>query len=60
MKFQVYFDTIKFYKSKKHTYCKLVPEAFADNEQLMKNIRESEGDLSLDNLQVGANDSHFN
>lgn len=58
-KFQVYFDTMKFDNSEKHSYCKLVPEAFADNEQLMKNMRESEGDLSMGNLQVSISDIQF-
>lgn len=43
---------MKFDRNDKHFYAKLVPEAFADNEQLMKNMRESEGELSMGNLQV--------
>ncbi|KAK6102952.1 cysteine--tRNA ligase [Brugia pahangi] len=55
----VYFDTVKFDNSEKHSYCKLVPEAFADNEQLMKNMRESEGDLSMGNLENKRNVTDF-
>ncbi|VDK85534.1 unnamed protein product [Onchocerca ochengi] len=55
----VYFDTMKFDNSEKHNYCKLVPEAFADNEQLMKNMRESEGDLSMGNLENKKNVTDF-
>lgn len=50
---------MKFDNSEKHSYCKLVREAFGDNEQLMKNMRESEGDLSMGDLQVSANDFQF-
>uniref|UniRef100_A0A183CZJ7 tRNA-synt_1e domain-containing protein n=1 Tax=Gongylonema pulchrum TaxID=637853 RepID=A0A183CZJ7_9BILA len=37
----VYFDTVKFDKNDNHSYAKLVPEAFGNNEQLMKNMRET-------------------
>uniref|UniRef100_A0A915PWB8 Cysteine--tRNA ligase, cytoplasmic n=1 Tax=Setaria digitata TaxID=48799 RepID=A0A915PWB8_9BILA len=55
----VYFDTVKFDKSDNHIYCKLVPEAFADSEQLIKNMRESEGELSMGNLQNKKNITDF-
>lgn len=38
----VYFDTVKFAKSKDHYYAKLVPEAFGDQ----KALAEGEGDLT--------------
>lgn len=39
----VYFDTIKFDASEKHSYAKLVPEAVGDE----KALQEGEGNLSL-------------
>ncbi|KAH0620960.1 hypothetical protein JD844_021889 [Phrynosoma platyrhinos] len=39
----VYFDTIKFDASEKHSYAKLVPEAVGDQ----KALQEGEGDLSV-------------
>nr|XP_012381323.2 cysteine--tRNA ligase, cytoplasmic isoform X2 [Dasypus novemcinctus] len=39
----VYFDTVKFASSEKHTYAKLVPEAVGDQ----KALQEGEGDLSV-------------
>uniref|UniRef100_A0A8C5T1P6 Cysteine--tRNA ligase, cytoplasmic n=1 Tax=Laticauda laticaudata TaxID=8630 RepID=A0A8C5T1P6_LATLA len=39
----VYFDTLKFDASEKHTYAKLVPEAVGDQ----KALQEGEGDLSI-------------
>ncbi|XP_076971507.1 cysteine--tRNA ligase, cytoplasmic [Tamandua tetradactyla] len=39
----VYFDTVKFASSEKHTYGKLVPEAVGDQ----KALQEGEGDLSV-------------
>lgn len=55
----VYFDTIAFENSPNHFYAKLVPEAFGDNEELMKNMRESEGELSMSNLQEKRNPTDF-
>lgn len=40
----VYFDTVKFDKSKDHYYAKLLPEAFGDS----KALAEGEGELSTD------------
>ncbi|VDN04473.1 unnamed protein product [Thelazia callipaeda] len=51
----VYFDTIKFDNSDKHFYCKLVPEAFTDRQELMKSMQESEGELSMGNFQCFQN-----
>ncbi|VDD92362.1 unnamed protein product [Enterobius vermicularis] len=48
----VYFDSVGFENNSKHSYAKLVPEAFGDNEGLMKNMQESEGELSMGNLQA--------
>ncbi|KFO96748.1 Cysteine--tRNA ligase, cytoplasmic, partial [Calypte anna] len=39
----VYFDTMKFDSSEKHSYAKLVPEAVGDQ----KALQEGEGDLSI-------------
>ncbi|XP_010329458.1 cysteine--tRNA ligase, cytoplasmic isoform X5 [Saimiri boliviensis] len=39
----VYFDTVKFASSEKHSYGKLVPEAVGDQ----KALQEGEGDLSI-------------
>uniref|UniRef100_A0A8C4X4H7 Cysteine--tRNA ligase, cytoplasmic n=1 Tax=Erpetoichthys calabaricus TaxID=27687 RepID=A0A8C4X4H7_ERPCA len=39
----VYFDTVKFDASEKHSYAKLVPEAVGDQ----KALQEGEGDLSI-------------
>ncbi|KAK4822029.1 hypothetical protein QYF61_006942 [Mycteria americana] len=39
----VYFDTVKFDSSEKHSYAKLVPEAVGDQ----KALQEGEGDLSI-------------
>uniref|UniRef100_H3B5Y6 Cysteine--tRNA ligase, cytoplasmic n=1 Tax=Latimeria chalumnae TaxID=7897 RepID=H3B5Y6_LATCH len=39
----VYFDTLKFDASEKHSYAKLVPEAVGDQ----KALQEGEGDLSI-------------
>ncbi|XP_059831538.1 cysteine--tRNA ligase, cytoplasmic isoform X2 [Hypanus sabinus] len=39
----VYFDTVKFDSSEKHSYAKLVPEAVGDQQAL----HEGEGDLSI-------------
>uniref|UniRef100_A0A803TM06 Cysteine--tRNA ligase, cytoplasmic n=1 Tax=Anolis carolinensis TaxID=28377 RepID=A0A803TM06_ANOCA len=39
----VYFDTVKFDASEKHSYAKLVPEAVGDQ----KALQEGEGDLSV-------------
>ncbi|XP_006893438.1 PREDICTED: cysteine--tRNA ligase, cytoplasmic [Elephantulus edwardii] len=39
----VYFDTVKFASSEKHSYAKLVPEAVGDQ----KALQEGEGDLSV-------------
>ncbi|XP_067849840.1 cysteine--tRNA ligase, cytoplasmic isoform X2 [Heptranchias perlo] len=39
----VYFDTVKFDNSEKHSYAKLVPEAVGDQ----KALHEGEGDLSI-------------
>ncbi|XP_077177658.1 cysteine--tRNA ligase, cytoplasmic isoform X1 [Paroedura picta] len=39
----VYFDTMKFDESEKHSYAKLVPEAVGDQ----KALQEGEGDLSI-------------
>uniref|UniRef100_UPI00398F00DA cysteine--tRNA ligase, cytoplasmic n=1 Tax=Pristiophorus japonicus TaxID=55135 RepID=UPI00398F00DA len=39
----VYFDTLKFDSSEKHSYAKLVPEAVGDQ----KALHEGEGDLSI-------------
>ncbi|XP_072375053.1 cysteine--tRNA ligase, cytoplasmic isoform X1 [Scyliorhinus torazame] len=39
----VYFDTVKFDSSEKHSYAKLVPEAVGDQ----KALHEGEGDLSI-------------
>uniref|UniRef100_A0A4W3IEV2 Cysteine--tRNA ligase, cytoplasmic n=1 Tax=Callorhinchus milii TaxID=7868 RepID=A0A4W3IEV2_CALMI len=39
----VYFDTVKFSNSEKHSYAKLVPEAVGDQ----KALHEGEGDLSI-------------
>ena len=51
---QVYFDTIAFENKPNHSYAKLLPEAFGagDKDALMKNMRESEGELSMGNLAV--------
>ncbi|EGT38442.1 hypothetical protein CAEBREN_31972, partial [Caenorhabditis brenneri] len=44
----VYFDTKAFEQNPKHFYAKLVPEAYGDDsEQLLKNMREGEGELSM-------------
>uniref|UniRef100_F1L1Z1 cysteine--tRNA ligase n=1 Tax=Ascaris suum TaxID=6253 RepID=F1L1Z1_ASCSU len=55
----VYFDTIAFESKPNHSYAKLVPEAFGDNEQLLKNMRESEGELSMGNLEEKRNPTDF-
>uniref|UniRef100_A0A0N5AZC4 cysteine--tRNA ligase n=1 Tax=Syphacia muris TaxID=451379 RepID=A0A0N5AZC4_9BILA len=55
----VYFDSIAFENSPKHSYAKLVPEAFGNAEELMKNMRESEGELSMGNLQDKRNPTDF-
>ncbi|VDN57754.1 unnamed protein product [Dracunculus medinensis] len=47
----VYFDTVAFQSKENHSYAKLVPEAFGEGEQFLKNMRESEGELSMGNLQ---------
>lgn len=43
--FQIYFDTEAF--SLKHKYAKLVPEAYADKDNIKKHLREGEGELSI-------------
>lgn len=57
----VYFDTKAFEANPKHFYAKLVPEAYGDNEQLLKNMREGEGELSMtaDRLQAKRNPNDF-
>jgi hypothetical protein len=49
---QVYFDTIAFANTPKHSYAKLLPEAFSDKDALLNNMRESEGELSMGNFTV--------
>ena len=55
----MYFDTAAFSANKEHFYAKLVPEAYGDidPEQLLKNMREGEGELSLEG-QVRSLPSH--
>uniref|UniRef100_A0A0M3JXA8 Cysteine--tRNA ligase, cytoplasmic n=1 Tax=Anisakis simplex TaxID=6269 RepID=A0A0M3JXA8_ANISI len=55
----VYFDTMAFESNPKHSYAKLVPEAFGDSEQLLKNMKESEGELSMGNLDDKRNPTDF-
>ncbi|KAH7729373.1 cysteine--tRNA ligasecytoplasmic [Aphelenchoides avenae] len=45
----VYFDTLAFNSSPKHSYAKLVPSVFVDtdNQAMQKHMRESEGELSV-------------
>ncbi|KAM4845890.1 cysteine--tRNA ligase, cytoplasmic isoform 2-T2 [Thomomys bottae] len=45
----VYFDTVKFASSEKHSYGKLVPEAVGDQRAL----QEGEGDLSISADRLG-------
>ncbi|KAF8376287.1 cars-1 [Pristionchus pacificus] len=58
----VYFDTAAFSANPMHSYAKLVPEAYGDvdDDQLAKNMREGEGELSLGSeamqLKRNAND----
>ncbi|CAJ0587015.1 unnamed protein product, partial [Mesorhabditis spiculigera] len=55
----VYFDTAAFTANKEHFYAKLVPEAYGDSENLLKNMREGEGELSMGNSQLKKTDSDF-
>ncbi|CAJ0959380.1 unnamed protein product, partial [Mesorhabditis belari] len=57
----VYFDTTAFTSNPKHFYAKLVPEAFADKDNLLKNMREGEGELSIsaDQLQMKKGETDF-
>ncbi|CAI2304971.1 unnamed protein product [Caenorhabditis sp. 36 PRJEB53466] len=51
----VYFDTKAFEQNPKHFYAKLVPEAYGDDsEELMKNMREGEGELSMSDEKLKA------
>ncbi|CAI5438832.1 unnamed protein product [Caenorhabditis angaria] len=51
----VYFDTKAFEANPKHYYAKLVPEAYGgDNDALMKNMREGEGELSMSDERLKA------
>ena len=51
----VYFDTVKFAKSKDHYYAKLVPEAFGDQ----KALAEGEGDLTDEKCTEKVNPTDF-
>ncbi|GMR47883.1 hypothetical protein PMAYCL1PPCAC_18078, partial [Pristionchus mayeri] len=59
----VYFDTAAFSANPIHSYAKLVPEAYGDvdEEQLAKNMREGEGELSLgtEAMQLKRNPNDF-
>ncbi|CAD6191916.1 unnamed protein product [Caenorhabditis auriculariae] len=60
----VYFDTKAFEANPKHYYAKLVPEAYGtevDGEAMLKNMRESEGELSMgtDRLQAKRSPNDF-
>lgn len=48
----MYFNTIAFNSKKNHSYAKLVPEAFNDDDFVTKHLRESEGELSIDALKL--------
>ncbi|KAK0397678.1 hypothetical protein QR680_002215 [Steinernema hermaphroditum] len=47
----VYFNTVKFDNKDNHFYAKLVPEAYGDSDNFMKNMKESEGELSMNDAQ---------
>ncbi|GMT23913.1 hypothetical protein PFISCL1PPCAC_15210, partial [Pristionchus fissidentatus] len=59
----VYFDTAAFSSNPTHFYAKLVPEAYGDvdADQLAKNMREGEGELSLgtEAMQLKRNPNDF-
>uniref|UniRef100_A0A183BVA7 Cysteine--tRNA ligase, cytoplasmic n=1 Tax=Globodera pallida TaxID=36090 RepID=A0A183BVA7_GLOPA len=43
----VYFNTAEFASKPNHSYAKLLPEAYADDENAEKHLREGEGELSV-------------
>uniref|UniRef100_A0A1I7ZB43 Cysteine--tRNA ligase, cytoplasmic n=1 Tax=Steinernema glaseri TaxID=37863 RepID=A0A1I7ZB43_9BILA len=47
----VYFNTVKFDSKDNHFYAKLVPEAYGDTNSFLKNMKESEGELSMNDAQ---------